>query len=194
MMRWLAVVPALVTLIHAQPPAPPAAIHTFELSRIEVDGGNATVTFAFSKRPATARTVTLVPVEGQSPMMEMPVGKIENGHGGCLGPAQPWWNGTVSLTAAPPSSQAVVVIYPPARFAKSIPKSDLAASALPSGVLLQNVSAAIDLTGNGTPDLLIVVYCCLNPKTLASDCDLTCTNYFQKRSGRWVLIRHVAPC
>lgn len=65
---------------------------------------------------------------------------------------------------------------------------------LPKGVAMNTVIGAIDLTSDGIPDVLIVKYCCDNPKKAAEECDYTCGKTFKKIRNIWKLIDTSAPC
>lgn len=65
---------------------------------------------------------------------------------------------------------------------------------LPRGVAIKTVKAAVDLTNDGNPDVLVVEYCCGNPKKTAKDCDYTCGKTFKKTRNVWKLIDSSTPC
>ncbi len=92
----------------------------------------------------------------------------------------------------------VCLIYPAVKFAKALSHDQLTKEMIPRGVTIETISAAIDLTNDKRPDLLIVRYCCEdstkssdNPK---NDCHYHCKKYYQKIKSKWVLITTATPC
>ena len=69
---------------------------------------------------------------------------------------------------------------------------------LPPGVSAPTIVAAIDVTGDGKPDLLETSYCCdreqHRSRASVKDCDYTCGKAFRKVAGRWRLIEQFSPC
>jgi hypothetical protein len=115
---------------------------------------------------------------GKPEAFEMQIVKVEQGRGCCEGDS-PWWTGDAY---EPPAERRyhvypndvdldVVIIYPSVPVARLVPKHNLTQSLLPKTVLLKNVFAAVDLSGSGTPDLLVVRYCCLHPTASLDTCD-----------------------
>lgn len=169
----------------------------------------ASVRISFSKGPTSGRTVTVVPIGRSLPVVASKISDIKQWRGGCDGHENEIsWDGLVPVGAVaylnaptesgrlPESPFDVVVIYPAVPYARSVTVNSLSAAVLPPGVPKSVVTAAVDLTGTGKPDLLVATYCCQsNVKTPANEnCDLSCQNYYQKRAGKWIVVRRVRPC
>ncbi len=68
---------------------------------------------------------------------------------------------------------------------------------LPKGISLSTVTAAIDLTNDLQPDLLVVRYCCNDATRPADDPDYDCYHCgkaFRKSKTGWKLVDTSAPC
>lgn len=186
-------------------------IHSFDLTKVHVYGlkGNndksepsASVRFHLSKKPVGVRSVTVVPLGLASAVVQMKMVKVETGRSGCDGVNERWWNGIASLPRPVRRYHVypedvfydAVVIYPAVSFAVLLSPETLTDAVLPKGVYRSTVTAAIDLTGDGQPDLLIAEYCCGDPTTPKDRCDCTHEDFWQKRNGIWVLVRHLIPC
>jgi len=87
----------------------------------------------------------------------------------------------------------VVMIYPAVASARQIPKSALTKVMLPKGVSARIVKAAVDVTGDGKPDIVITEYCCDNPSK-TEECDYTCGATYKKTGSRWVKVDTLRPC
>lgn len=94
----------------------------------------------------------------------------------------------------------VCVLYPEVPAAKSVPITSLQADALPKGLLIHNVWAAIDLNEDGAPDALFSEFYCKCPEIARGpkacdtcDCDYTCTQSFIKIEDAWTLIGETQP-
>lgn len=88
----------------------------------------------------------------------------------------------------------VFVIYPSVKFARSLKASELTKSMLPKGVYKNTVTAAVDLTGDGKPDLLEASFCCNDSKVSAEKCDYTCGTIYKKIKNRWKAVRNLSSC
>lgn len=80
------------------------------------------------------------------------------------------------------------VIYPAAKNARKLKQTELTKKMLPENVKVEQVVAAIDLNDDGTPDLLVVNYCCFD----SSQCD--CTDNYRKINGEWKNLGGSEPC
>jgi len=166
--------------------------------------------FGFKQRPKIGDRVTVIPLDVDFAPLDLTI--LRTGRGtDCDGDeakgADVWW--TIDLepikqkkyfeySALPKRREEVpfdvAVIYPAVKFARQIRRIGLNKSMLPSGVSLDTVEAAIDLTNDGIPDVLIVKYCCGQPKKSAEECDYTCGKTFKKVRKRWKQVDTSAPC
>ena len=92
----------------------------------------------------------------------------------------------------------VCVIFPAVKTAVAMQGDRLDRQSLPRGVSAPTIVAAIDVTGDGKPDLLETSYCCdreqHRSRRSVKDCDYTCGKAFRKVAGRWRLIEQFSPC
>jgi hypothetical protein len=91
------------------------------------------------------------------------------------------------------------VIYPAVEFARQLKPPQLTKEMIPEGVSLNTVTAAIDLTNDQQPDLLIAYYCCRDTTKMAdsddsADCDYTCGKLFKRTKDGWKLVEEQQPC
>jgi hypothetical protein len=91
----------------------------------------------------------------------------------------------------------VLWIYPSVEFALPISSDKLTAEMLPEGVERDMVAAAIDLTNDQQPDLLMARYCA-DPPTAKSletpPCQHRCSRKYLKEEGKWKQIEDFWPC
>lgn len=161
--------------------------------------------FGFKERPIVGEKVTVIPLDVNIPPLELEIMKADKTANACEG-LPPYWEVALERVkekafsdAAPPNRSAeypfdVCVIYPAVKFVSPIKRENLSRSMLPRGVALSTVKAAIDLTGDGRPDVLIVEYCCGNPNRPTADCDYTCGKTFKKIGNEWKLLDRSSPC
>ncbi|HEX8846482.1 MAG TPA: hypothetical protein VF791_17675 [Pyrinomonadaceae bacterium] len=88
----------------------------------------------------------------------------------------------------------VCVIHPAVEFARQLKKEQLTKKMIPAGISINTVTAAIDLTNDQEPDVLVVLYCCRDTTKEARDCDYTCGKIFKKTRNGWKLIEEHQPC
>jgi hypothetical protein len=162
--------------------------------------------FGFKKRPVVGRRVTLIPLDVDIPPLELRIVKIAEKEG-CDRKSPTWWdvelepiNKRIFFDIAPRHNRAeefpfdVFVVYPAVRLAQQIKMDRLRESMLPRGVSINTVKGAIDLTRDEKPDLVIVAYCCRNPRKSADGCDYRCGKSFKKINNRWKLVDTSKPC
>lgn len=77
------------------------------------------------------------------------------------------------------------VLYPAVPKAKVVPPGQIRLTQVPKGVLLSQITLALDLNGDGSPDLLIVTY---------DQGDATIEDYWEKTGANWHRSRHLVPC
>lgn len=150
--------------------------------------------FQFWTKPRPGRTVTILPVNADLPVIHAPFSLGEGGAGN-VAIADPRY---LSFPAGPhrlaESPFDVVVLYPQNESARPVPTKSLTAAMLPLGVAVTTIIAAVDLDGDKLPDLLASEYCCqATPPLPGAGCDLACRNYYQKKSGKWIRLRHARP-
>jgi hypothetical protein len=88
----------------------------------------------------------------------------------------------------------VAVIYPTVEYARQIKRSELVTNMLPRGTYINTVKAALDLTRDSIPEVLLLEYCCQDPKEPPGGCDYICGKTFQKANNQWKLIDTSGPC
>jgi hypothetical protein len=160
---------------------------------------------ALMNPPTADLSITLVPVGVSLPTLRSKIGDVRKFVGGCEETTVSW-DAVVQVdqpnyldAATLPNHLAespfnAVVIYPAVPFAKSVPRVSLKDEMLPKGVARSTVAAAIDLTGDGSPDLLVVEYCFSDATKTPEQCDYSIQDSYEKRNGKWVRLRHVTPC
>ena len=159
--------------------------------------------FGFRKKPVINSKVTIVPLDVDVAPMDLKITGIKEREA-C---GSHWWDVELETvkaklffdTAALPNRTQefpfdVGVIYPAVSSARQIRKGALRASMLPKGVSLNTVKGAIDLTGDGIPDALLVAYCCRDPQKPARECDYSCSKTFRKMGNVWRLVNTSSPC
>jgi hypothetical protein len=173
----------------------------------DVETGRWSVTLRFSKEPEKNRRLSVIKMIGVPPNMgsfannDFPAPtmleiEVVSKHGeDCLGnKTVEWWSGTARsapvvrryyryLGAPPP----VLVVYPPVEFARPLSLEQFNLNSLPKGISVSAIDGAIDLDGDGQPDLLVVEHRCGDSPN--ERCRLKCYGYYQKRNGAWTLIQ-----
>ena len=163
--------------------------------------------FGFKRKPAAGEKVTVIPLDVDIAPLELRIVKVEKKENACSERLPAWWEVELEpinqraffeIAARPNRVQEfpfdVCIIYPSVKFARQIKGNGFTKNLLPQGVSINTIKGAIDLTNDGTPDVLLVEYCCDNPKRAAGTCDLTCGKRFKKVRNIWSLIDTYAPC
>jgi hypothetical protein len=89
----------------------------------------------------------------------------------------------------------VCVIYPAVTAARALERSVFEKARLPKKVLLHHIVAALDVTGDEQPEVLLVEYCCDKPQAQRNECDLTCSAvYVRAPNGVWRIAETQTPC
>ncbi len=159
--------------------------------------------FGFKKKPVTGDKVTIVPLDADLVPLDLKIIEIKE-RDEC---DDHWWEVELEpvkerkfFEIAPKPNRAqespfdVCVIYPSVKFARQLSRDMPWKNMLPKGILLNTVKGAIDLTNDAIPDVLIVEYCCLNPRKAAEGCDYTCGKTFKRIRNVWKLVDTSAPC
>jgi len=161
--------------------------------------------FGFDIQPRVDTRATFVPLGIDLDQFDLKL-KLATLREGCAKSSSKWWvtefqpvtdPRLFDIRALPGRSEEfpfdVVVIYPAVSAAREIPRSEIRPEMLPRRVKLETVKAAVDVTSDGMPDIVITEYCCANGATTVG-CDLTCGATY-KRSGRsWKKIDKSTPC
>lgn len=159
--------------------------------------------FGFKKRPVIGNKVTIVPLDAAVAPLDLKIIEIKE-RKEC---GSQWWEVELEpvkekkfFEIAPGPNRAqefpfdVSVIYPSVKSANQLNRDMLKQNMLPKGIILDTVKAAIDLTNDEIPDVVIIKYCCGNPKKAAEGCDYTCGKTYKKIGNVWKLIDSSAPC
>lgn len=158
------------------------------------------------KELAIGAEVTIVPVGVDIAPFNLKVTETKRGSV-CAQGEPPWWEVELEpltqkqffdIRALPGRSEEypfdVGVIYPAVEFALALPKEQVTQAMLPAGIYAQTLTAAIDLTNDNQPDVLIAEFCCREPAKIFPDCDYTCGKTYLKVKGVWKLIDESSPC
>lgn len=164
------------------------------------------VPFFLEKKPVADSKVTIVPLEVNIDSFNWQIVKSKEKEVGCDDTKPLAWEIELKpftqrefFDIAPLPSRAqefpfdVVVLYPAVEFAQQIKKEQLTKQMLPKGTSLNAIKAAIDVTNDQKPDVLLLKYCC-HDATKATDCDYTCGKLFKKVNGKWKLVDEYQPC
>ncbi len=159
----------------------------------------------FKTKPALSSKVTVVPLDVDIDSFDWQIAKSERQEFGC-DEAKPYaWEAKLEITrkeffdfVAPPTRRQevpfdVVVLYPAVEFARQLKKKQLTKQMLPRGTSINAVKAAIDVTNDQKPDILLLEYCCDNA-TKSTECDYTCGKTFKQVNGKWKLVDEYSPC
>ncbi len=161
--------------------------------------------FGFKIQPRVGIRATFVPVDIDLEPFELKLQKsvIQDG---CDKSSPKWWSAefegltdqrVIDIQALPGRNAEypfdVVVIYPAVSSARQIPKSQLRADMLPPRLKLATVKSAIDVSGDGMPDLVVTEHCCTNDSK-TDDCDLTCGATYKRSGKKWLKLDTSTPC
>lgn len=163
--------------------------------------------FRFNSKPAVGGSVTVIPLDVSILPFELKIIKAEKTQAGCRGESPAWWEVELEPvksrefyeTAALPKRAAefpfdVAILYPAIKSARQITKEHLTAKMLPKEIAIPTVKAAIDITSDRQPDILLAEFCCKDTKKPAENCDLTCSKSFKKAGSAWQPIGSSNPC
>jgi len=165
----------------------------------------------FDKEPVIGEKVTVIPLGVNLAPIELKITKAKNARDACdEKEAKTYWDIELEaidrkefFDAAPLSNRSlefpfdVCIVYPSVGFVRALGKDQIANEMLPKDVSLSTVTAAIDLTNDLQPDLLIIKYCCddatKSPDDPANDC-YHCGKAFKKSPAAWKLVDASSPC
>ena len=164
--------------------------------------------FGFKRKPVIGDLVTVVPIGADIPAFELRILNAKPTENPCDKRLGNWWEvelDRVNQTAvhqagaiagrSPEFPFDVVVIYPSVRFAREIARDQLNRQTLPKRVTVQTVKAAIDVTADRIPDIVVTSYCCQHPtKPPGERCNYTCGKTFGRVGKIWKLFDTSAPC
>jgi hypothetical protein len=162
--------------------------------------------FYLEKKPAADSKVTVVPLEVNIASFDWQIAKFEEKEAGCDDTKPTAWEVELKpftqreffeIESLPNRSPEfpfdVVVLYPAVEFARQVKKEQITKQMLPKGTSINAVKAAIDVTNDQKPDVLLLKYCCQDA-TKSTDCDYTCGKLFKQVNGKWKLIDEYQPC
>lgn len=161
--------------------------------------------FGFKIQPRAGSRAMFVPVDIDLDPFELNL-KSSTLQDGCNKSSPKWWSAEFQpitdqrlfdIRALPGRSEEfpfdVVVIYPSVSSARQIPKSEIRPDMLPDRVKLEMVKSSIDVTSDGSPDIVVTEYCCSNAAK-AGECDLTCGAIYKRSGKKWHKIDTSKPC
>ncbi len=161
----------------------------------------------FDQKPSIGGKVTVVPLEVNVAPMELKILKATEGDESCVKSSKLYWEIELepitqqeffTVSAIPNRREDapfdVCIIYPAVEFARQIKKEQLTKEMIPDGITIRTVTAAIDLTNDLKPDILIAKFCCGDSTKPREECDLTCGKYFKKVNDKWKLVETSTPC
>jgi len=162
--------------------------------------------FDFDNKPTVGEKVTVVPLEVNVAPIELKITKATESEG-CDKNSPHYWEIELEpitrreffeVSAIPNRREDapfdVCIIYPAVEFARQIKKEELTKEVIPDGITIRTVTAAIDLTNDLKPDILIAQYCCQDSTKPREECDLTCGKSFKKVNDKWRLVEESRPC
>lgn len=157
-------------------------------------------------KPAVGSQVTVIPLGVSLASFDLTIVKAERQPSGCDGSETNAWEVELEPVTdkrffeIPPLPNRrdevpfdVCVIYPAVATTRQLQKGQLTHSVLPRGVSINTVKAAIDVTNDRRPDVIIAEFCCNDPSK-SEGCDYTCGKTFKKTQGKWKLVDEYAPC
>ncbi len=161
----------------------------------------------FDQKPMVGEKVTVVPLEVNIALIELKILKATERDDPCDKSLPHYWELELeSITqkeffevSATPNRREdvpfyICIIYPAVEFARQIKREQLTKEVIPEGVTIKTVTAAIDLTNDQKPDVLIAKYCCDDSTKPEEECDYTCGKFFRKVSDKWKLMKEFGPC
>lgn len=193
------------------------AVVDFVRSSVNKDAGgiyqppytSAEIPLALEHSAKVGEKVTVIPLQVDFELFELEIKNVQKiTETGCDGDKpKTFWKVEFEkitrpnlLTAEPVKNRSgefpfnVFVIYPAVKFARKLESGELKKEMIPKNVFLKTVTAAIDLTGDGKPDLLEASFCCSKEDETADECDYTCGRTFKKTKGVWKQIKYSQPC
>lgn len=162
--------------------------------------------FEFDRKPVVGDKVTVVPLEVNAAPIELKILKATESEGCAKSSPRKWRIELEPITgreffevSALPNRREdapfdVCIIYPAVEFVRQIRLEQLTKEVVPEGITIRTVTAAIDLTNDLKPDILIAQYCCQDSTKPREECDLTCGKTFKKVKDKWKLVEESQPC
>jgi hypothetical protein len=159
----------------------------------------------FKTKPVLPSKVTVVPLDVDFDSFNWQIAKSERKESGCDETKPYAWEVTLQLTqkeffefVGTPTRGGefpfdVVVLYPAVEYARQLKKKQLKKQMLPQGTSINVIKAAIDVTNDQKPDILLLEFCCDNA-TKTTECEYQCGKTFTKVNGKWKLINASSPC
>ncbi len=163
--------------------------------------------FGFKRRLAVGEKATVIPLDTDISPLDLRIIKAEKVENPCNKRMPGVWEVELEpitqkkffeieplLNRADEYPFDVALIYPAVKAARQLKKDQLTNAMLPKGIAINSVKAALDLTGDGKPEVVILEYCCDNPSKPVTECDYTCGKTFTKVKNTWKLIDTYTPC
>lgn len=160
----------------------------------------------FDEKPETGRNVTVVPLGVSVAPIQLKILKTRRVQDPCDNKLPGYWEVELEQITQkeffefePAHVRKEIafdacVIYPAVESARSLSPQQLTKEMLPEGISVNTVTAAIDLTNDQEPDLLIAYYCCDDTTRPREECDYTCGKEFKRTAGGWKLMDEHGPC
>ena len=161
-----------------------------------------------NEKPQAGEKITVVPLDVDIAPADFKILKLTQENKSCdeKRPVPVWLLGLEPITAGPffeakaPAGRReetpfdVCVIHPAVEFSRQLRRGQFTGEMLPEGIHPDTVTAAIDLTNDGRPDVLVASYCCKDTAKPAGECDYTCGKEFKRTASGWKLMDEHGPC
>ncbi len=161
---------------------------------------------SFKKEPVVGKRVTVIPLQANLDPLDVKILKTQKQENSCDQRLPAYWEIDLEPIEqkeffeieTTPNRRAeypfdVAIVYPAVKFARALKKEQLTSDMLPKGVAVNTVFAAIDMTNDQRPDMVIVRYCCTDSKKSPEECS-TCSATYRRASNSWELIDSSSPC
>ena len=160
----------------------------------------------FKQKPVVGERITVIPLQVDVDPLDLEILKAQKQENSCDSrlPAyceidlEPIEKEEIFEIEALPNRRAelpfdVALVYPAVKFARALKKEQLTSDMLPQGFTSNTVFAAIDLTNDQEPDLVILRYCCNDSKKSSEECS-TCSATYKRTNNSWERIDSNSPC
>lgn len=161
----------------------------------------------FKSQPRIGERVTVLSLGVELPALELKIAGVDDAKDECTGAEHHLWAVTLEdvtrrdyFDQKPMSDRSLeypfdaLVIYPANPAARVVSRAKLSKEMLPRSVTVEMIRAAVDTNADGAPELLLLNFCCDDPKATVSTCELTCGKIYRKTDNVWTLIDTIEPC